>query len=100
MGGTPPFSQAERTELREVAKDIINGGRVTSWNREPAKTWAPLVTAAVLCLGRESAELLSLPFSGGFVEQPQRTMQAVGVIQQVFSERLKAEYEKKRKGSK
>lgn len=54
----------------------------------------------VMCLGRESAELLSLPYSGGYMEQPIRTMQAAGVVQNAFSERLKQEYDKKRKGRK
>lgn len=97
MGAASPFSQEERRTLREIAKDIIGGGRVARWNEDAATRWAPLVNLTVGCLGRESAELLSLPYSGGFLEQPTRTMQAVSVVQEVFAERLRQEYEKMRK---
>jgi len=59
--------------------------------------WGPIVNMCVMCLGRESAEMMHLPYSGGYLEQPARTMQAAGVIQEVFAERLRQEYEKKRK---
>lgn len=101
MAVLPPFSQEERHELREVAKDVINGGRVSSWNREGSGKWLPLINFTVMCLGRESAELVHLPYGGlGFVQQPMRTMQAVGVIQEVFADRLRQEYEKHKKGVK
>lgn len=95
MVAEPPFSEAERRQLREIAKDVINGGRVSSWNKESCGRWLPLINMAVLSLGRESAELLHLPYDGGFLEQPVRTMQAVGIVQEVFSERLRDEYKKK-----
>lgn len=101
MAEFAPFSEEERRELREVAKDVIGGGRVSSWNKDGAGKWLPLINFAVMCLGRESAELLHLPYGGlGFVQQPMRTMQAVGVIQEAFAERLKQEYEKSKKGVK
>lgn len=95
MVAASPFSEAERRQLREIAKDVINGGRVSTWNREHAGKWLPLIQMTVLCLGRESAEVLHLPFDGGFLEQPMRTMQAVGVVQEVFGERLRDEYKKR-----
>lgn len=100
MDEASPFSQEERHELREVAKDLINGGRVSTWNKDAAPFWSPLVHMTVACLGRESAELMHLPYRGGFMEQPSRTMQAVGVIQEAFAERLRQEYEKHKKGIK
>ncbi len=48
-------------------------------------------------MDRESAGLIALPYSGGFLEQPARTMQAVEVVQVVFADRLRAEFEKQRK---
>lgn len=54
-----------------------------------------MINMTVLCLGRESAELLTMPFDGGYMEQPMRTMQAIGVIQEVFGDRLRDEYKKK-----
>jgi len=62
--------------------------------------WSALVHSTVSVLGRESAELLHLPYPGGFLQQPTRTMQAVGVVQEAFSERLRQEYEKHKKGIK
>lgn len=101
MAFVSPFSQEERHELREVAKDVINGGRVSSWNRGGAGKWLSLINFTVMSLGRESAELLHLPYGGlGFAEQPMRTMQAIGVIQEAFAERLRQEYEKHKKGVK
>lgn len=73
---------------------------MASWNAEYANKWGPLVSIVVSCLGRESAELLHLPAPGGFLEQPGRTMAAVGVVQEVFSERLRQEYQKAKKSGK
>jgi hypothetical protein len=56
--------------------------------------WVPLVHMTITCLGRESAELLHLPYPGGFLEQPYRTMEAVGVVQKVFGEKLRQELRK------
>jgi hypothetical protein len=49
-------------------------------------------------MGRESAELFTMPYEGGYMDQPTRTMQAIAVIQEVFAERLRQEYNKGRKG--
>lgn len=96
MGAASPFSEAERRSLREVAKDVI-GGRISPWNEGAATHWGPMIKVTVTCLGRESAELCALPYEGGFLEQPTRTMQAIGVIQEAFAEKLRSEYEKMRK---
>jgi hypothetical protein len=50
---------------------------------------------AVMCLDREGAGLNHLPFEGGFLEQPFRTMQAIAVVQEAFADRLRREYEQK-----
>lgn len=55
---------------------------------------------AVMVMGRESAEILTMPYEGGFLEQPTRTMQALAVVQEVFAERLRQEYEKGKRGGK
>lgn len=100
MDDLAPFRQAERQQLREVAKDIINGGHIQKWNEAAGRKYAPLIQQTVMCLGRESAELLHLPYPGGYLEQPTTTMAAVSIVQHAFSERLRQEYEKSKKGIK
>lgn len=100
MGEASPFSEEEYRQLREVAKDIISGGRVSSYNREHGAKWIPLIMATVPILDREGSALLALPYSGGFLDQPTRTLQAVTVVQNVFAEQLRKEYESKTKGVK
>ena len=59
--------------------------------------WAQITRLAVMCLNRESASWLHLPYGGGVMHQPYRTMQAFGIVQVVFSEKLKEEYNGKGK---
>lgn len=33
-----------------------------------------------------------MPYEGGFLEQPAKTMEALGIIQTLFSEKLKEEF--------
>jgi hypothetical protein len=100
VDGSAPFSQAERQKLRELTKDVVNGGRISTWNADGAGKYLPLIQMAVMVMGRESAEILTMPYEGGFLEQPTRTMQALAVVQEVFAERLRQEYEKGKRGGK
>jgi len=45
----------------------------------------------LMTAGREGAELTSLPYSGGFMEQPHKTMLALSTIQAAFAEKLRQE---------
>lgn len=53
-----------------------------------------MIRAAVQSFDRETGGLLHLPYQGGVLEQPLRTMQAFEVVQVVFGEKLKEEYSK------
>lgn len=100
MDGLAPFSQEERQKLRELTKDTVNGGRISTWNLDGAGRYLPLIQLSVMVMGRESAEVLTMPYEGGYLEQPTRTMQAIAVVQEVFAERLRQEYEKGKRGGK
>lgn len=86
-----PFREAERQELREVAKSIIDGGEPPAWLDDTAKKFGKLIAMYLMTAGREGAELTSLPYSGGFMEQPHKTMLALSTIQAAFAEKLRQE---------
>ena len=46
------------------------------------------------CVDRETGSLSVMPYQGGFLQQPHKTMQAIEIIQGRFRERLNEEIDK------
>jgi len=51
-----------------------------------------------MCVNRETGELQVMPFSGGFLEQPSKTMDALQIIQERFCEKIFEEQERVKRG--
>ena len=44
-----------------------------------------------MCVDRQTGGMIALPYAGGFLDQPSKTMQALAVIQGVYTERINEE---------
>ena len=91
MGWVAPFSAEEGAELERVARASI-WGYMHEIDEPHAAMYSQITRAAINGLDRETGTWVHLPYSGGTLQQPIRTMQAFGVVQAVFGEKLKEEY--------
>ncbi len=60
--------------------------------------YGPLVEMFIEVVDRENGSLFALPYSGGWLEQPYKTMQAIGLLQSLFSEKIREEMKRIGKG--
>ncbi len=91
MAAVAPFDETERREVRDVARVLVRGEHPPAFLGESVRRWGSWVTAFLTVADREGGNLNVMPFAGGFLEQPVKTMEVLRTIQQVFAEKLKEE---------
>lgn len=64
--------------------------------REYVGKWGHLVTVLMRCVSREDGSYNTLPYAGGAMRQPARTMQAFDILQSILVKRIQDEYKRKR----
>lgn len=94
MDEVAPFSEEESAELRAAGRTIIHGEIVTRPVEEAVHKWQGLVRLFLLVVDRDNGQLGALPYSGGLLDQPWKTMQAFELLQVVFCEKLAEEMKK------
>lgn len=55
--------------------------------------WGLLVTTFLRCVSKENGEYIHLPYSGGAMDQPYKTMEAFDVLQNVYITKIKKDHE-------
>jgi hypothetical protein len=90
----PPFSEDERTELRQVANILFEGGHITHDYVPFVQKWGYCVRLFLVSVDHENASLVHLPCSGGVLEQPFRTMQVFEYLQSLFIKYVNKEQKK------
>jgi len=63
--------------------------------RELVPKWGGLVSVLLHCVSREDGSYINLPYDGGAMRQPSRTMQALDVLQEILVKRIRDEYKRK-----
>ena len=94
MDGITPFSGEERSEIRQLAGIIFNGGSINDPLIVPFyvkwKWWFDIFSR---CLGREGGDYVQLPCQGSVIDQPYRTMMILDFMRELYAihsqERLK-----------
>lgn len=87
-----PFSvtPAEESEIRQLARFIFNGANPTEQPElaEIYYKWKLYFEIFLQSVDRRTGSYIHLPFAGGLMEQPAKTMSALGVMQSEFFEKL------------
>jgi len=67
---------------------MFQGGSIPSELQGAYQKWMILVHVFLRCIDRENGSYAQMPYSGGVMEQPERTMQAMDLLQGVYGEEL------------
>jgi hypothetical protein len=97
-GSTPcPFalSKKEEWEIRQIARLLFGGGNpaLQEETRELWRKWRHFFDVFVYCRDARYGNLLHFPFSGGAFEQPVKTMEAIGLIQNLYIKHIQDKQE-------
>lgn len=95
MAGVAPFSQTDSWELRQVATILFSGGRITKELEPYALKWGIIIRVFLMCVNHENATIEHLPYSGGIMEQPYKTMQVFELLQTLFIKQINKEQNRK-----
>jgi hypothetical protein len=99
LDGSPPFQQTpgERTEIRNIFKIISSGGN--PYTNPEIKSIFPkykiIFDIFDFCMDVRYGNFIHLPFSGGALEQPSKTMDCLKYLQFLFREKIAEEERKK-----
>lgn len=89
-----PFSETDRWEVRQVALCLFNGSYLDREIEEYYKKWHLFFKLFYTCIDRKHGSLIHLPFSGGALEQPAKTMEVIRYLQSLWIEKIADEYKK------
>lgn len=89
MDGLTPFGEERRHAIREVARTVIYGGTPPAFVEADYRRYGVFVHGVAQSLSGMDCSLSALPYGGGFMDQPTTTMEAVAVVQEVMSEKIK-----------
>jgi len=95
-----PFSESDRWEVRQVALILFNGGMLDTEIEAYAKKWALFFKLFYTAIDRKSGSILHLPFAGGIMEQPAKTMEILRYLQSLWIEKIAEEMDKASKRGK
>jgi hypothetical protein len=105
LAARPPFRPEEAAEVERAGRSIFFGDAIIDetgkvrpgfeeiW--ELRKKWWPLINLFLKCISKRNGEYAHFPVSGGAEEQPDKTMRAFDVLQEVYIGKMKADHEKK-----
>ncbi len=88
MGDLTPFSEEECASLGRAARTLICGEQTTSATKEDVAKWGALIRMYLLTVDGNNGSMRTLPYSGGLMAQPSRTMQVFEAIQDAFWEKI------------
>lgn len=100
MDARHPFSSPDRWEVRQVALIIFNGGMLDREVEGYAKKWAVFFKLFYTAIERKTGSFLHLPFEGGVMEQPAKTMEILRYLQSLWIEKIASEMDKASRGGK
>ena len=83
-------SPVEESEIRQLARFLFNGANPTEQPElaEIYYKWKLLFEVFLQSVDRRTGSYLHLPFAGGILDQPAKTMSVLGVMQAEFFEKL------------
>jgi hypothetical protein len=94
MAKITPFSNKECQDVERAARSILNGDiRVPDELKQLRIKWWPWIETFLRCVSKRNGEYLHLPYSGGAMEQPHKTMKVFDVLQNVYVEKIKKDQE-------
>lgn len=88
MAGVAPFDEGDRASIKRFARSVFAGQRIPNELEEDGRRWGLMIQSFLASVNRENGSLLHLPFSGGAMEQPYKTMQVYEFLQGVFMEEI------------
>ena len=94
MDARHPFSEADRWEVRQVALILFNGGMPDREIEGYLKKWSLIFKLFYTAVDRKTGSLLHLPFSGGIMDQPAKTMEILRYLQSLWIEKIADEMDK------
>lgn len=100
MDARHPFSETDKWEVRQVALVLFNGGMLDTEIEAYAKKWALFFKLFYTAIERKNGSILHLPFSGGIMEQPAKTMEVIRFLQSLWIEKIADEMDKASKRGK
>lgn len=89
MGGRVPFGERDRWEVRQLALVYFRGGRVTKDLEEFAGKWLVWLDLYLEAADLETGRMMTLPYPGGLLQQPVRTMAMFGYLRSLYLEARK-----------
>lgn len=98
MAAINPFDGAHRAELRSVARFALTGKRIPAEYAVAAQRWAYVIDLFLMCFDRSAGVLVHLPAAGGVLDQGYTTMQAFGVLEDVWEEERRKVVKRGRRG--
>lgn len=93
MGRKPPFIEDERDELKAVVRDYIAGNKVKRLEEGRRALWFRLTRAYFTSFDYENGTG-PLPYDGGILEQPTKTLAVWKVIEGEFGRKRHEEAKK------
>lgn len=94
MDASNPFSESDRWEVRQVALTLFNGGMPDREIEGYTKKWALIFKLFYTAIERKTGSFLHLPFDGGVMEQPAKTMEILRFLQSLWIEKIADEMDK------
>lgn len=93
-----PFSLSnqEVQEIRDCGQIYFSGGNPAA-DKELKQIWTKwreFFFSCFNCLDARYGNFLALPFSGGAMEQPMKTMQVYSLIRDLYREKIKRDTDK------
>lgn len=86
MAGGAPFGEEESGELRSLARTLfrLGNGTLPMEQREAMGRWGVMIDGFLASVNPMSGAIQHMPFSGGALEQPSRTMAMWRLLQHEF----------------
>lgn len=88
MGEGAPFSEEEQAAIGRVAYSMVRGEQTTGPLRSETASWGGIVQLLLSVINGDNGSMHALPYDGGFMEQPWRTMQVFAIVQGALREKL------------
>lgn len=83
--------------MRQVARVLFYGGMIDREMEQYQKKWGLFFRLFFICIDRETGSLLHMPYSGGAMEQPYKTMQVINYLQSLWIEKLADEIKRSKR---
>jgi len=94
MESEHPFSKQEVGEIKNIARYSLNGYKMSNLS-DSEIAYRTAFDSFQLCVGYENGDVFHLPYSGGVLEQPHKTIKMWQIFRSELTDHIAKENKKK-----